>query len=70
MKVKITLTNCGQEGLDHSPVEIDPDDIASIATDPAIPDSGKTVVTLSNGVWYLVRENASQIDVLTQEAKG
>lgn len=68
--MKITLTNCGTSGLDHSPVEIDPNDIASIATDPAIPDSGKTVVTMKDGTWFLVSELAVQIEELTQEAKG
>lgn len=58
----IRLTDLGTTGTENNPLDIDENDIVSIAVDPVEDD--RTVVTLNDGVYYLVSESIEEIEML------
>lgn len=66
----ITLTDCGHDGLGHDQLEINEAMIVSVSVDPVRPGEQKTVVTMTGGIWYLVRESVEQVNELIAIAKS
>lgn len=66
----IRLTDCGTTGLNSDPVDLDETEISSLSADPVRPGADKTVVTMKNGTWFLVRESPDAIkELMAQAAK-
>ena len=65
----IRLTNIGiGAGTDSTPLDVDEAEISSLAADPV--EESRTVVTMSNGVFFVVSESVDEIENLISVAKN